>query len=510
MTKSHPSILLGTPEAGPLFIFEMANNHMGDFEHGLRIIRDLHTATATTGARRAIKFQYRQLDTFIHPDFKEREDIKYVKRFRETRLGEEEFRALKEEAEQLGFGTLCTGFDEESIDLIEKHGFTYIKVASCSFTDWPLLERIAQTPLPIIASVGGATIEDIDRVVAFFEHRNKDFALMHCVAEYPTPDALLNLNQIDLLKTRYPAIPIGFSTHERPELLDAVKLAVAKGAAILERHVGVPTERYPLNAYSSTPAQAAEWIHAALSAARMCGVSGERAPFSAGEIRDLHGLRRGVFVREAIRAGESIDSAKLFLAIPTSGGQFTANDLSKYARLRAITDIPAKGAVNVENAALTDRRQAINDIVKQVREFVRVSKVPLPSKADVEVSHHYGVERFAETGAVLLSFVNRSYCKKAIVMLPGQSHPEHQHKVKEETFFVLHGSMRIRLDGVEQAVSAGDSVLVEPGVRHSFSTETGVIFEEISSTHIAQDSFYTDETITANPARKTYVTYWMK
>jgi sialic acid synthase SpsE/quercetin dioxygenase-like cupin family protein len=504
------SALFPTIGSAPLIIFEMANNHMGDVEHGLRIIRELHEATATTGTRRVIKFQYRQIDTFIHPDFKGRSDIKYVKRFEETRLSEEEFLQLKNEALALGFLTACTPFDEESVPLVEKHGYDILKIASASFTDWPLLERAVQTSLPIVASAAGASLEDIDRVVSFLEHRKKTFALMHCVAEYPTPDALLSLSQIDLFRARYPSVPVGFSTHERPEALDPVKLAVAKGAVIVERHVGVPTEKYALNAYSSTPEQAASWVRAALCAVEMCGVAGERAPFTAGEIRDLHGLRRGVFAREAIARGDIIDHKNLFFAIPTGTRQYTANGMSKYAELRATEDIAANGAVTHENAVATDRRELVNNIVKRVRDYVRLSNVPLPSKADVEISHHYGVERFPEVGAVLLSFVNRSYCKKAIVMLPGQRHPEHQHKVKEETFFVLHGSMKIALDGVEQDVSTGDSVLVEPGVKHWFSTDTGVIFEEISSTHIAQDSFYSDPAIMENKGRKTYVTHWIQ
>ncbi|MGH7995178.1 MAG: N-acetylneuraminate synthase family protein, partial [Opitutaceae bacterium] len=187
----------------PLFILDLANNHMGDVDHGLRIIRELAEAVRSSRARVAVKFQYRQLDTFIHPDFRERTDVKYVKRFRETRLEPGAFEALKAEAARLGLLALCTGFDEASVDLIERQQFDFIKIASCSFTDWPLLERIAATSLPIIASVAGTPLEDIDRVVSFFEHRRKDFALMHCVAEYPTPDDLLSLGQIDLLRNRY-------------------------------------------------------------------------------------------------------------------------------------------------------------------------------------------------------------------------------------------------------------------------------------------------------------------
>jgi sialic acid synthase SpsE/mannose-6-phosphate isomerase-like protein (cupin superfamily) len=494
----------------PLFIFEIANNHMGDVEHGLSIINNLAAAVSSKRVQCAIKFQYRDLQTFIHPEFSDRLDIKYIKRFRDTALTAESFLSLKAQAESLGFMTICTGFDEASIDLIKEHQFAAIKIASCSLTDWPLLERIALTDLPLIASVGGSSFEDIDRVVSFFDHRGKDLSLMHCVAQYPTPNDHLLLNQIDLLRKRYPGIPIGFSTHEHPEELVPVQMAVAKGASILERHVGLKTEKYPLNAYSSTPEQAAAWVDAALSALRMCGVTDRRSDFGADELAELYALRRGVFVKQSVKAGARIELGNCLLAIPTQPGQFTANDLSKYSDLVAAEDIPAGTLVGKNNAQIVDRRKSVHQIVDRLHAYIKESNIPLPNRSDMEISHHYGIDKFFEIGATLLNFVNRSYCKKVIVLLPGQSHPEHHHKVKEETFLVLHGSMTISLDGVEQSAKAGDMILVESGVKHWFATTTGVIFEEISSTHLAEDSFYTESSIQNNKDRKTYVTHWIQ
>jgi len=164
----------------PLFIFEMANNHMGDVNHGLRIIRELEIVKKNFVSffDFAIKLQYRDLNTFIHPDYRERLDFKYIKRFLETKLTEEEFKLIKNEIKKTGFLAICTPFDEKSVDLIEKHGFDIIKIGSCSFTDWPLLERIVRTDKPIIASVAGVPLDDIDKVVLFFEHREKNFALI--------------------------------------------------------------------------------------------------------------------------------------------------------------------------------------------------------------------------------------------------------------------------------------------------------------------------------------------
>ena len=79
-------------------------------------------------------------------------------------------------------------FDEESVDIIKEMNFDIIKVASCSAKDWPLIEKIADTNLPIIFSTGGLDINNIDDLVSFFTHKF-DFAIMHCVC-YPIPKTL--------------------------------------------------------------------------------------------------------------------------------------------------------------------------------------------------------------------------------------------------------------------------------------------------------------------------------
>ena len=53
----------------------MANNHMGDVNHGLKIIRELATIKENFDFNFAFKFQFRDLDSFIHPSFKNRKDL---------------------------------------------------------------------------------------------------------------------------------------------------------------------------------------------------------------------------------------------------------------------------------------------------------------------------------------------------------------------------------------------------------------------------------------------------
>ena len=147
--------------------------------------------------------------------------------------------------------------------------------------------------------------------------------------------------------------------------------------------------------------------------------------------------------------------------------------------------------------------------VQEARELFGTSGVTLPQHADLEISHHYGLDKFSETGLLMVTVVNREYCKKLLGVLPGQVHPEQYHNKKEESFHCLAGELDIWLDGEHSVMRPGDVVLVQPGVRHKFSSKTGCVIEEISSTHFKDDSYYTDESISQNPNRKTFVSFWV-
>jgi sialic acid synthase SpsE/mannose-6-phosphate isomerase-like protein (cupin superfamily) len=493
----------------PLFILEMANNHMGDVNHGLRIIQEMHDVTKDYWFKFGFKLQFRNLDTFIHPDYKGQTDLKFVKRFSETRLEPNDMRMLKDEMEKFGYLSICTPFDELSVDAVDEMDFNIIKIGSCSFTDWPLLERIVKSNKPIIASTAGSSLEEIDKVVSFMEHREKDFALMHCVGEYPTLPADLNLKQITLLRNRYSHVRIGFSTHEDPENMDAVKIAIGSGASIFEKHVGISTDSYKLNKYSANPEQVKRWLDSALLAYEMCGQESERMKFKQSELDNLNSLKRGVYARRTIRENERIVLPDVFYAIPVQDGQVTANEMSKYMEFYAKVDIPANSPILSKNTQKRNIRGRIGDIVESVKEILQKSNVPVPPKVELEISHHYGIENFGQYGLTMITIINRGYCKKMIIMLPGQHHPEQYHLKKEETFYIIWGDVWINLNGVESLNKTGDIVTIEVGVKHSFHTDQGVVFEEISTTHMVQDSVYTDPAITNNPYRKTLLTYWM-
>ncbi len=272
--------------------------------------------------------------------------------------------------------------------------------------------------------------------------------------------------------------------------------------------MGVATEKYALNAYSSTPDQVRQWLSSAQDALTKCGISGARREIYEKEKSDLQGLMRGVFAKEDIAVGQKISQENTFFAIPNFDGQVAANDMSKYSVFFARKDIKAKNAIYFKDVSVKDITKYVQKTIGKVREMLIESKVHLPHMLQFELSHHYGIDRLEELGAIIINCVNRRYCKKLIIMLPAQRHPAHFHKRKEETFQILSGELFLDLGHGEKVYRPGDIVLVEQGVKHSFRSEAGAVFEEISSTHYPDDSYYDDLEILKNKNRKTEMTFW--
>ena len=58
-----------------LFIYDLANNHEGSLEHGIEIIKSIGKVSKKHGVRGVFKFQFRHIDTLIHPDYKNNKEI---------------------------------------------------------------------------------------------------------------------------------------------------------------------------------------------------------------------------------------------------------------------------------------------------------------------------------------------------------------------------------------------------------------------------------------------------
>ena len=348
-----------------LFVLELANNHWGKIDRGLKIINDYASIVRYNDAKAAMKLQFRDVDRFIHPEFSENTDIRYVDKTRRTKLSWEDFGLMIEAIRKGGMLTMSTPFDEFSVSKCADFNLDVIKIASSDIKDWFLIEAIAELKKPVIASSGGSSLKDLDDLVNFFARRNIPFALNHCVSLYPSEDSALELNQIDFMVNRYPDNYIGFSTHEYHSWDYSVMMAYAKGARTFERHVDIDHEGVPVSPYCSLPEQVDAWFKAYKKAQEMCGGSGseKRVP-SKAEVQYLEALVRGVYAKNDLPAGHVLTEEDVYLAIPLQKGQISCREFRKGEVLK--TAVTADSKISI--ADIDSPYSSDSELVKSIME----------------------------------------------------------------------------------------------------------------------------------------------
>jgi len=313
-----------------LFVLEMANNHWGDVDRGLKIISDYAKVVRYNNVRAAMKFQFRDVDSFIHKNFRHRTDIRYIKKTLDTQLSWADYQKMVTAVRNSSMISMATPFDEASVEKCVELGIQILKIASSDIKDWFLIEKIATTKKPVIISTGGSSLRDLDDLVSFFFKRSIPLAINHCVSIYPCEDHELEMNQIDFLKARYPDNVIGFSTHEYHDWHNSMLIAYAKGARTFERHIDVDAGGIPVSPYCSLPEQVDIWFKAFRKAEEMCGGSAmaKRVP-PEKEVRYLDGLVRGVYAKRDLPAGHILADDDVYLAVPLQKGQISCREMMK-------------------------------------------------------------------------------------------------------------------------------------------------------------------------------------
>jgi len=225
-----PSFIIA--EAGANF--RISDNAEKNFRHALKLIDIANNAKAD-----AVKFQlYRAEKLYVenagYADYIGKKKSIYDI-IQEMEVPYEWLPKMKQYCDDKNIIFLCTPFDEESSDELEKINIQAYKIASYSISHLPLIEHIAKKGKPIILSTGAANIKDIEKAVsAIRKAGNEKIALMQCTAKYPAPLSTINLNVIPRLIKKF-NVPIGLSDHSREPII-APMGAIALGAKIIEKH----------------------------------------------------------------------------------------------------------------------------------------------------------------------------------------------------------------------------------------------------------------------------------
>ncbi len=110
----------------------------------------------------------------------------------------------------------------------------------------------------------------------------------------------------------------------------------------------------------------------------------------------------------------------------------------------------------------------------------------------------FGLADFERTGEVEFWIANEmegGYCGKFLFVFDGQACPQHHHKEKLETFFIVKGRVKMFYDGREFEMGAGDVLRVEVGKDHRFTGLGPCLLLEVSKPSIIADNYFENTNI---------------
>ena len=216
-------------------IAEIGINHNGKLD----LAKQLIDAAVSAGAN-AVKFQKRFLNQLYKNELLNDPNLEsqgfeiLVGVLKEVEFGEDEYRQIIEYCKEKNITFLCTPWDAESVDFLEKFNVPAYKIASADITNFPLLKYVCSKNKPMIISSGMSEMNEIEKTVEFLKNQQANFILLHCNSTYPSPIDLLNLELIPVLSEKF-QVPIGYSGHE-PDIIPTLT-ASNLGAVLVERHV---------------------------------------------------------------------------------------------------------------------------------------------------------------------------------------------------------------------------------------------------------------------------------
>lgn len=308
-----------TDDSPTFVIAEIGINHNGS----LRIAKQLIEKAVCAGANCA-KFQMRNLSSLYrnqgnpndaNEDLGAQYTLDLLTRFQ---LSVEEMVEAFDYCKAKEILPLCTPWDVDSLEVLEKYGMEAYKVASPDFTNHDFIRRLAQTGKPLFCSTGMTTESEILETVELLNHIGAKYVLLHCNSTYPTPFKDVNLNYLTRLK-EIGRCPVGYSGHERGIMVPIA--AVAKGAKVIEKHVTLDKAMEGNDhKVSLLPDEFAEMVQGIRQVEEALGTSIERQ-LSQGELMNRANLAKSLICTRALTPGETITEKHITIKSPGRGLQ---------------------------------------------------------------------------------------------------------------------------------------------------------------------------------------------
>lgn len=329
-----------------LIIAEAGVNHNGDFQRAIELMEKAAEAGADY-----VKFQTFKADKIVSKEAKKAEyqinnmrddeDSQYSM-LKKLEIPYEWYPKLIQKASDLGIGFLSTGFDEESIDMLDSWNPSFYKIPSGEITNKPYLQHIAKKGKPIIISTGMADLSEIkDAVQVLSKEVNKDMiSVLHCNTEYPTPMKDVNLLAMHHIRDEL-GVQVGYSDHTLG--IEVPIAAVALGAKVIEKHFTLDRSLPgPDHAASLQPDELKAMVIAIRNIEMAISGRGVKEP-SASELNNKVLIRKSIHLSKDLKEGDTINKSNLISLRPGDGlspmkideiiGKKVNRDLAQYHKI---------------------------------------------------------------------------------------------------------------------------------------------------------------------------------
>lgn len=219
-------------------------------------------------------------------------------------------------ARNIGF--FSTGFDIESINLLQSLGQDHFKIPSGEITNLPYLRHIGQLGKKVILSTGMATLGEIEAAIDVLVQAGTaraQLTLLHCTTEYPTPMNEVNLRAMQSIHAAF-GVTVGYSDHTQG--IEVAIAAVVMGASVIEKHFTLDRNLPgPDHKASLEPEELKAMVTAIRNIEVALGDGIKR--LTPSEARNKPVARKSLVASQAIKAGEAFSAQNITTKRPGTG-----------------------------------------------------------------------------------------------------------------------------------------------------------------------------------------------
>jgi N,N'-diacetyllegionaminate synthase len=326
-------------------IAEVSQTHDGSLGQAHAFI----DAAAAAGAD-AIKFQTHIASAESTPGepwrkrFSPQDETRYDY-WRRMEFTREQWRCLRQHADERGLLFLSSPFSREAVALLLDVGVAGWKVASGEISNHALLERMAATGQPVMLSTGMSGAAEIDGAVELVKKHGAPLAVLQCTSVYPCPPELVGLNLLPEFRRRFDCA-VGLSDHSAtiyPGLA-----AAALGVEVIEVHVTLSREMFGPDVVASiTTAELRQLVEGVRFIERMraAPLDKDALPPSVTSLREI--FMKSVVAARDLEAGATLRAEDLTAKKPGTG--IPANEMPRLVGRRLRRAVPRDALVRPED-----------------------------------------------------------------------------------------------------------------------------------------------------------------